>query len=108
LVIDIGGGSTEFIIGRGNAPLLTESVQVGCIASTLRFFPGGKITRKRWQKARREIGVLLQQFSEDYREAGWADAYGSAGTAKRIWSVVRALKASHDGNTPQKPAAAGA
>jgi exopolyphosphatase/guanosine-5'-triphosphate,3'-diphosphate pyrophosphatase len=41
LVIDIGGGSTEFIIGRGLAPLHTESVQVGCIASTQRFFPGG-------------------------------------------------------------------
>ena len=105
LVIDIGGGSTEFIIGRGTSPLLTESVQVGCIASTLRFFPGGKITRKRWQKARREIGVLLQQFSEDYREAGWADAYGSSGTAKAIGSVVRAMKLSDDGITPDALAA---
>lgn len=101
LVIDIGGGSTEFIIGRGTSPLLTESVQVGCIASTLRFFPGGKITRKRWLRARREIGVLLQQFSEDYREAGWADAYGSSGTSKAIGAVVRAMKLSDDGITPE-------
>ncbi|TCV94623.1 exopolyphosphatase/guanosine-5'-triphosphate,3'-diphosphate pyrophosphatase [Luteibacter rhizovicinus] len=99
LVIDIGGGSTEFIIGRGTAPLHTESVQVGCIASTMRFFPGGKITRKRWQKARREIGVLLQQFGEEYREAGWADAYGSSGTAKSIGAVVRAMKLSDNGIT---------
>jgi exopolyphosphatase / guanosine-5'-triphosphate,3'-diphosphate pyrophosphatase len=105
LVIDIGGGSTEFIIGRGTSPVLTESVQVGCIASTLRFFPGGKITRKRWQKARREIGVLLQQFSEEYREAGFADAYGSSGTAKSIGSVVRAMKLSDDGITPESLAA---
>lgn len=100
LVIDVGGGSTEFIIGRGLAPLHTESIQAGCIASTLRFFPGGKITRKRWQKASSEIGVLLQQFDEDYREAGWQDAYGSSGTAKSIGSVVQAMKFSDDGITP--------
>jgi exopolyphosphatase/guanosine-5'-triphosphate,3'-diphosphate pyrophosphatase len=100
LVIDVGGGSTEFIIGRGLTPLHTESVQAGCIASTLRFFPGGKINRKRWQKARGEIGLLLQQFDEDYREAGWHDAYGSSGTAKAIGSVVQAMKFSDDGITP--------
>jgi exopolyphosphatase/guanosine-5'-triphosphate,3'-diphosphate pyrophosphatase len=99
LVIDVGGGSTEFIVGRGLSPLLAESVQVGCVASTLRFFPGGKLTRKRWQRARGEIGVLLQQFAEEYREAGWQDAYGSSGTAKAIGSVVQAMKLSDDGIT---------
>ncbi len=99
LVIDIGGGSTEFIVGRGLAPLHTESVQAGCIASTLRFFPAGKINRKRWQRARGELGVLLQQFAEDYREAGWLDAYGSSGTAKAIGAVVQAMKFSDDGIT---------
>lgn len=100
LVIDVGGGSTEFIIGRGLAPLHTESVQAGCIASTLRFFPGGKITRKRWQKASSELGVLLQQFAEDFRESGWQDAYGSSGTARSIGAVVQAMKFSDDGITP--------
>jgi len=100
LVMDVGGGSTEFIIGRGLAPLHTESVQAGCIASTLRFFPGGKLNRKRWQRARGEIGVLLQQFAEDYRESGWEDAYGSSGSAKAIGAVVQAMKLSDDGITP--------
>jgi len=100
LVIDVGGGSTEFIIGRGLAPLHTESVQAGCIASTLRFFPGGKLTRKRWQRATSDIGVLLQQFAEDYRESGWQEAYGSSGTAKSIGAVVQAMKFSDDGITP--------
>jgi exopolyphosphatase/guanosine-5'-triphosphate,3'-diphosphate pyrophosphatase len=100
LVIDVGGGSTEFIIGRGLAPLHTESVQAGCIASTLRFFPGGKLTRKRWQRAVSDIGVLLQQFAEDYRESGWRDVYGSSGTAKAIGAVVQAMKFSDDGITP--------
>ena len=70
LIIDIGGGSTEFIIGQGLLPRFTESVQVGCIASTLRFFPQGKITRKRWQKAHSEIALTLQQFAQDYRQSG--------------------------------------
>jgi exopolyphosphatase/guanosine-5'-triphosphate,3'-diphosphate pyrophosphatase len=100
LVMDVGGGSTEFVIGRGLAPLHTESVQAGCIASTLRFFPGGKLNRKRWQRARGEIGVLLQQFAEDYRESGWQEAYGSSGSAKAIGAVVQAMKLSDDGITP--------
>ena len=99
LVIDVGGGSTEFIIGRGLAPLYTESVQAGCIASTLRFFPDGKLTRKRWQQARGEIGVLLQQFAEDYRESGWQDAYGSSGSAKAIDAVAQAMQLSDNGIT---------
>ena len=100
LIIDVGGGSTEFIIGRGFAPMHTESVQAGCIASTLRFFPGGKLNRKRWQRANNEIGVLLQQFAEDYRESGWVEAFGSSGTAKAIGSVVQAMRLSDDGITP--------
>jgi exopolyphosphatase/guanosine-5'-triphosphate,3'-diphosphate pyrophosphatase len=99
LVIDIGGGSTEFIIGRKLEPLHTASVQVGCIASTLRFFPNGKLTRKRWQHARDEIGVLLQQFSEDFRDAGWQDAYGSSGTAKAIGAALQGMQLSDDGIT---------
>lgn len=105
LVIDIGGGSTEFIIGRGLAPLHTESVQVGCIASTQHFFPGGKLTRKRWQRARDEIGVLLQQFSEEYLEAGWSDAFGSSGSAKAIGTVVQAMRLSDHGVTSASLAA---
>ncbi len=84
LVIDIGGGSTEFIIGQQRQPLHAESVQVGCVASSLRFFPGGKITNKRWLRAKEEIGMLLQQFAEEYRETGWRECYGSSGTAKAI------------------------
>ena len=47
LVIDIGGGSTECIIGRGMQPLERESLQAGCIASTRRFFPSGRLSKKK-------------------------------------------------------------
>jgi len=90
LVIDIGGGSTEFIIGQGFEPLETESVQMGCIASTLRFFGDGKISAKRWRQAQTDIALELQQFAADYRSRGWGEAIGSSGTAKAIGNIVQA------------------
>ena len=92
LVIDIGGGSTEFIIGSGLQPLERESVQVGCIASTRRFFPGGKLSRKRWMSALTEITAELQQFAQQYRALGWQEAIGSSGTAKAIGDICAAMK----------------
>lgn len=90
LVVDIGGGSTEFIIGRRHQALETESLQVGCIASTLRFFGDGRITARRWQQAQAEIAVELQQFTAHYRDRGWTQAIGSSGTAKAIGSIIEA------------------
>ncbi len=90
LVIDIGGGSTEFIIGRHFEAIEKESLQVGCVASTLRFFGDGKLTRKRWKQAQTEIAVELQQFAADYLALGWGDAIGSSGTVRAIGNIVQA------------------
>ncbi|MET1023648.1 MAG: exopolyphosphatase [Pseudoxanthomonas sp.] len=92
LVIDIGGGSTEFIIGSGMQTLERESIQVGCIASTRRFFPGGKLSKKRWNSALTEITAELQQFAQQYRALGWQEAIGSSGTAKAIGDICAAMK----------------
>ncbi|MGH8040464.1 MAG: exopolyphosphatase [Rudaea sp.] len=89
LVVDIGGGSTEFIIGQHLTALEKESVQVGCVISTLRFFGNGRITARRWQQAQTEIAVELQQFSADFRARGWGEAIGSSGTLRAIESVLR-------------------
>jgi len=91
LVIDIGGGSTEFIIGEGFNALETESLQMGCVASTLRFFGDRRITAKRWERAQTEIGVELQQFAANYRRLGWSEAIGSSGTARALGSISAAL-----------------
>lgn len=100
LVVDIGGGSTEFIIGQEYDALETESLQMGCIASTLRFFGDGKFTAKRWRQAQTEIAVELQQFAADYKARGWGEAVGSSGTAKAIGSIVQANGWSEQGITP--------
>ncbi|HWT15448.1 MAG TPA: Ppx/GppA phosphatase family protein [Patescibacteria group bacterium] len=91
LVVDIGGGSTEFIIGEGYAPIERESLQMGCVASTLKYFPGGEITRRRYDDARASIALELQQFAADYKSRGWKECWGSSGTIKAIGDIAHKL-----------------
>jgi exopolyphosphatase/guanosine-5'-triphosphate,3'-diphosphate pyrophosphatase len=92
LVIDIGGGSTECIIGSGFDALERESLQAGCVASTRRFFGDGKLTKKRWKEALTEVTAEFQQFAGVYRHLGWDEALGSSGTNKAIGEICAALK----------------
>ncbi|MGH8029583.1 MAG: exopolyphosphatase [Arenimonas sp.] len=92
LVIDIGGGSTEFIVGEGFEPLERESLQMGCIATTRRFFADGKLSRKRWKDAQTEITAEFQQFAATYRSRGWQETFGSSGTIKAIGEIAQAMK----------------
>jgi exopolyphosphatase/guanosine-5'-triphosphate,3'-diphosphate pyrophosphatase len=92
LVMDIGGGSTEFIIGQGLEPIERESLQMGSIATTRRFFPDGKLSRKRWKDARTEITAELQQFALAYRSRGWHESMGASGTIKAICDISVAMK----------------
>jgi exopolyphosphatase/guanosine-5'-triphosphate,3'-diphosphate pyrophosphatase len=90
--MDIGGGSTECIIGSGLDPIERESLQVGCVASTRRFFGDGKLSRKRWKDALVEVGAEFQQFAGTYRNLGWDEALGSSGTLKQIGEICEAMK----------------
>ncbi len=92
LVVDIGGGSTEFIIGEGYEPLERESLQIGCVASTRRFFGNGRLGRKRWREALAEISAEFQQFAAAYRRRGWHQALGASGTIKAVGEIASALK----------------
>jgi len=92
LVIDIGGGSTEFIIGQGFEPLERESLQMGCVATTRRFFADGKLSRKRWKDGLTEISAEFQQFAATYRELGWQETIGSSGTIKAIGQILTGMK----------------
>lgn len=92
LLIDIGGGSTECIIGSGFDARERESLQVGCVASTRRFFGNGKLTRKKWREASIEVEAEFQQFARRYRSVGWNEALGSSGTIKAIGGICAAMK----------------
>ncbi len=89
LVIDIGGGSTEMIIGQGPETLQLESVQFGCVSLTKRFFASGKISRKRWNKGMEAVMAELQELRLRYLATGWQTAIGSSGTVLAISEICR-------------------
>lgn len=99
LVIDIGGGSTEFIIGERFEPKRVQSVHVGCVSHTLRFFPDGKLRRESFREATTAARVEIETFEREYRRMGWVSAVGSSGTVTAIDEVLRSNGWSADGIT---------
>jgi len=87
LVMDIGGGSTEFIIGNGLTPRKMESLYMGCVSFTNRFFPDGKITKQNLKQAELAARIELQNIIADYK-GQWQQAIGSSGTARSISDIL--------------------
>ncbi|MRD71803.1 exopolyphosphatase [Rhodocyclus tenuis] len=88
LVVDIGGGSTEFIIGQQIEPLLLESQYMGCVSFSLRFFPGGLVDKRRFRDAELAARREIQGIASDYRRFGWREAVGSSGTARALAEIL--------------------
>ncbi len=88
LVVDIGGGSTEFIIGEDFEPLATESLQMGCVAYTQRFFADGQITAKAMDKATMAARQEVMAIANAYRQLGWNSVVGSSGTIKAARQIM--------------------
>ncbi|VEG12289.1 exopolyphosphatase [Moraxella cuniculi] len=91
LVIDIGGGSTEFIIGQGFEPIEMESLQMGCVTYTKKFFDDGKITEAAFEAAAKYTQTELLGITKRYKKVGWDNAIGSSGTIKAARSVLAEL-----------------
>jgi exopolyphosphatase / guanosine-5'-triphosphate,3'-diphosphate pyrophosphatase len=89
LVTDIGGGSTEFIIGQRFEPLLRESLQMGCVSYTQRFFKDGKITPARYAQAYTAARLEIMGIEHALRRLGWEDAVGASGTIKAIGLAIQ-------------------
>ncbi|MDP1557824.1 MAG: exopolyphosphatase [Nitrosomonas sp.] len=90
LVIDIGGGSTELIIGRGFDTYYTESLYMGCVNLGPHFFSNDRITAKRMRKAVLFARQELEPIEAPYKKMGWDLAVGSSGTVISIRDVVQA------------------
>ncbi len=88
LVVDIGGGSTELIVGQGLKPKLMESLYIGCVSSSLRHFPDGRVDKKSLKAAVLEARQELAVVARRYRLAGWQEAVGSSGTARSIEGIL--------------------
>jgi exopolyphosphatase / guanosine-5'-triphosphate,3'-diphosphate pyrophosphatase len=89
LVIDIGGGSTEFIIGEGLEPIEMESLYMGCVSYSLRYFPDGKITEESFERAQIAAATEIQTISKNFKSKHWQEAVGSSGTARTLGEVLR-------------------
>lgn len=90
LVVDIGGGSTECIIGRNIQPLHLESLYMGCVSYSLKYFPHGRIDKRSMKEAELAARRELQSIAHAYRATGWDEAVGSSGSAKAICDVLEA------------------
>ncbi len=87
LVVDIGGGSTEVIIGERFEALETESLHMGCVSFTRRFFPDGGIDRERMRAAVTAARREALAIDAVYRASGWSLPVGASGTVKAIARV---------------------
>ncbi|MBY0279731.1 exopolyphosphatase [Candidatus Binatia bacterium] len=99
LVIDIGGGSTECIIGEHFDPIEANSLYMGCVGYTLRWFPGGRVRAADFERARIAARLEVQTIERRYRALGWQACKGSSGTAIHVASLLRENGWARDGIT---------
>ncbi|RDV28144.1 exopolyphosphatase [Alteromonas aestuariivivens] len=97
LVVDIGGGSTEFVIGQGFDPLLCRSLQMGCVSYTQRFFKSGALTAKAFKQAITAAEQELELIEGKYRNLGWSQCIGTSGTIRTLCNLSQQFRSnSHD------------
>lgn len=88
LVVDIGGGSTEFVIGERFEPQRLESLQMGCVSFGRKCFPGDVISAKNYRLAYDRARVETSHIRHRYHSQHWAECVGSSGTLNAIESIV--------------------
>ncbi|MBT8445694.1 MAG: exopolyphosphatase [Gammaproteobacteria bacterium] len=89
LVLDIGGGSTECILGRSFQPLQLESLHIGCVSMSTRFFGDGSITADAMQRAEIAAQQEIESIERSFRSTGWQSVIGASGTILAIYDVLK-------------------
>jgi exopolyphosphatase/guanosine-5'-triphosphate,3'-diphosphate pyrophosphatase len=100
LVVDIGGGSTEIIIGSGYRPQRLESLFMGCVSYSLRFFEDGRITKGAMKQAELAARNELQPIVAKFSRGNWQQAVGSSGTVRALAEAIRENGWGDEGITP--------
>ncbi len=90
-VMDIGGGSTELIIGEDFEPQHLRSLNMGCVSMSREFFRNGKLSRKFWKKATIAAHLKLRPVRRYFQKVDWSSATGASGTIKAVGKVVNGL-----------------
>ena len=99
LVADIGGGSTELIVGAGNQPHRLESLYMGCVSYSMRFFGDGKLAKSAMKHAETAARIELETIKKQFSHKHWQQAVGSSGTARAIADIIEASGWSSSGIT---------
>lgn len=100
LVMDIGGGSTEYILGKGMLSHYKESLDMGCVSMTNRFFPDGKVSAKAFNRAVLAAQQELEPFALQLQQNRWQEAIGASGTLRAVQKIVLSSGWSNHGITP--------
>lgn len=101
LVVDIGGRSTEMIIGVGATPLQAESFRIGSVSLSMEYFPDGHFTAERFQAAQIAAGAELEEALAQFSHQHWVEALGSSGTAGAVSQLLVANGISDGAITPE-------
>ncbi|WP_300318899.1 Ppx/GppA phosphatase family protein [Accumulibacter sp.] len=99
LVVDVGGGSTELVIGEGSEPLLMESLFMGGISYRQRFFPDGKVHKKSLRAAEVAAAREVEAIVADYQRCGWQEVVGCSGSAQEIAGILETNGLNPDGGS---------
>ncbi|MCC6869276.1 MAG: Ppx/GppA family phosphatase [Burkholderiales bacterium] len=100
LVIDIGGGSTEFIVGRGMVPQRLASLKLGCVSMTSMFFPTGSLRASAFRKAETHARAQIEAIAREFGHEHWREAFASSGTALALAAILEENGWSTGGITP--------
>ncbi len=100
LVVDIGGRSTEMIIGRGRKPVRAESFQVGSVSLSMKYFGDGRFTEAAFRAAQVAAGAELEEAIEPFAPSNWSEALGSSGTVGAVSQLLAASKVTDGRITP--------
>ncbi len=101
LVVDIGGRSTEMILGRGRTPLVAESFQVGSVSLSMRFFADGRLTEAAFRAAQVAAGAELEEALQPFAPQHWSEALGCSGTVSAVSQLLAAAGQSDGRITPR-------
>ncbi len=101
LVMDIGGGSTEYIIGTGDTPKEKESLHMGCVSVSNAFFKDGRLSKNAFNQATLFAEQKLEPFQRKFQRKNWDEAIGASGSLRSIAKVLQAKSWSNNGITRQ-------
>lgn len=101
LVMDIGGGSTEYIIGTGDTPKEKESLHMGCVSVSNAFFKDGSLSKHAFNQASLFAEQKLEPFQRKFQRNNWDEAIGASGSLRSIAKVLQANSWSNNGITRQ-------